>query len=126
MVIVVNVKTCNDFGYKDGDVYIGRGNVRFKESKFANPFPIGKCRVNGLEEKFTRDECISRYAKYLGNGEVVTVNGTVYRGDLARDSLNELLTAKRIGCFCKPAPCHGDILKKYIDSKTKTLNDFSV
>jgi len=26
------------------------------------------------------------------------------------------LKGKRLGCFCKPNPCHGDIIKEYLDS----------
>ena len=29
------------------------------------------------------------------------------------------LKGKRLGCFCKPYPCHGDIIKEYLD----TLDD---
>jgi len=28
----------------------------------------------------------------------------------------ETLKGKTLGCFCKPNPCHGDIIKEYLDS----------
>lgn len=62
------------------DVYIGRG------SKWGNPFANG-----------TRIENIKKYREYINNNS-----------DLLND-LNELKD-KRLGCFCAPLPCHGDIL----------------
>lgn len=26
------------------------------------------------------------------------------------------LKGKRLGCFCKPHPCHGDIIAEYLDT----------
>lgn len=65
------------------DVYIGRG------SKWGNPFRIG---VHG-----DRIEVIRKYEDWIyGNQELL-------------DSLHEL-RGKRLGCYCAPKPCHGDIL----------------
>ena len=64
------------------DVYIGR------PSKWGNPFPIGDS---------TRDEVISRYREYV-----------LSRPELL-ESLHEL-KGKVLGCWCKPKPCHGDVL----------------
>ena len=70
--------------HKDAyDVYIGRG------SKWGNPYEIGK---DG-----TRLECIAQYRAYL-----LTQPSLI-------DDLPELAN-KRLGCFCAPAPCHGDVL----------------
>lgn len=71
------------------DVYIGRG------SKWGNPFKIG---VDG-----NRKEVIRKYTNYLiGNKEL-------------RESALKELKDKTLGCFCKPKPCHGDILTKYVN-----------
>jgi len=68
---------------EDYDVYIGRG------SKWGNPFVIG---ING-----SRLQVINMYKQYvLGKPELLK--------DL------EELRGKRLGCFCKPLACHGDIL----------------
>lgn len=70
--------------YRDNfDVYIGRG------SKWGNPFIIGK---DG-----NRDEVIAKYREWIKT-----------RPELLA-ALPELV-GKRLGCFCKPKPCHGDIL----------------
>lgn len=118
MIEVVNVKTCKDVG-RPGDVYIGRRNENFPESKWANPFPIGKCIVNNEKEHFTRDGCIVRFEKYIVNGEIVNVNRKIYRGDLAKDALKELKYAKRLVCYCFPLNCHGNIIIKILNSYDK-------
>lgn len=79
------------------DVYIGRG------SKWGNPFRIGR---DG-----TRAEVIEKYDAWL-KGQI-SAPGNPERPSLA-DARVEL-TGQRLGCFCKPLACHGDILIKYID-----------
>mgnify|MGYP001405663058 CR=1 FL=1 len=65
------------------DVYIGR------PSKWGNQFVIGK---DG-----DRAEVIRKYREYLLGNE-----------SLMR-SLHEL-RGKRLGCWCSPQACHGDVL----------------
>ena len=65
------------------DIYIGR------PSKWGNPFVIGK---DG-----TREEVIEKYRRWLQT-----------RPSLLKD-LHEI-KGKRLGCFCAPLPCHGDVL----------------
>lgn len=73
------------------DVYIGRANPSFglPGSKWANPFKIGP---DG-----TRAEVIEKYRAYLMNNQELI------------DALPEL-NGKRLGCWCRPANCHGDVL----------------
>lgn len=74
--------------YKDKyDVYIGRG------SKWGNPFVIGK---DG-----DRTEVIEKYSQYIRKQ---MVSGVLTNKDF------EELRGKVLGCFCKPAACHGDVL----------------
>ncbi len=70
------------------DVYIGRG------SPFGNPFVIG---VHG-----SREEVIERYAKWVVNQPHIL-------------ALLPTLVGKRLGCFCFPLRCHGDVLVKLIE-----------
>lgn len=65
------------------EVYIGRG------SKWGNPFRIG---IDG-----NRAEVIAKYRDWI-----------VTRPGLLADL--ESLRGKRLGCFCKPCACHGDVL----------------
>lgn len=87
------------------NVYVGRAGVVFVEKQrfpkeasiFCNPFKVGK---DG-----TRDEVIQKYRTYM-------------EGRLASDpALVEQLRAlrgKRLGCWCKPEACHGDVLLELI------------
>lgn len=70
------------------DVYIGR------PSKWGNPFEIGK---DG-----TRTEVIQKYEDWIREQPELL------------SQLHEL-EGKRLGCFCKPKRCHGDVLVKLID-----------
>jgi len=76
--------------FQDHDVYIGRG------SKWGNPFKIGK---DG-----NRKEVIDKYEEYIRK-----------RPELLKD-LNELKN-KKLGCYCFPLPCHGEVLIKLIEEK---------
>ena len=69
------------------DIYIGRGSI------WGNPFRIGK---DG-----SRGECIKKYRRMI-----------LERPDLLR-RLPEL-EGKRLGCFCKPKACHGDVIVELV------------
>lgn len=87
---VLNIKN----GSKpNGSIYIGRG------SKFGNPFIIGK---DG-----DRNQVIEKYETYLN---VCLDNDTITVSELADMYGFDLV------CFCKPLPCHGDVLLKYINA----------
>lgn len=83
--VVVNKK------YEDFDVYIGRG------SRFGNPFCIGR---DG-----DRDLVIKKYRGWF----------TKKLEDPQFKEAVLALKGKRLGCYCKPLPCHGDIIAKYLD-----------
>jgi len=83
--VVVNITRS---GY---DIYIGRKTKRHCASKWNNPFYIGKDGARG--------EVIKKFEDYIK------------RKPELLDSLNEL-EGKRLGCWCKPLPCHGDVLVK--------------
>lgn len=69
------------------DIYIGR------PSKWGNPFVIGK---DG-----TRQQVIDKYREWI----IDRLNsGIVTKDELAA------LRGKTLGCWCAPAPCHGDVL----------------
>lgn len=85
---------CEVINKKDSvfyDVYIGR------PSKWGNPFVIGK---DG-----SREEVIEKFRNYLSQN--VKLLSELYE-----------LRDKRLGCFCSPLPCHGDILKEFVDNLT--------
>ncbi|MGL5307935.1 MAG: DUF4326 domain-containing protein [Aeromonas veronii] len=71
--------------YHEGyDVYIGRG------TKWGNP-----------HKDMPRDQAISLYRK--------TLREYIRTGKITRADILEL-DGKRLGCSCKPKPCHGDII----------------
>lgn len=72
------------------DVYIGRGSI------WGNPFTI---------QEYGRDRCIPMYEQYIRQR-------LHEEPDLYLQLLE--LKGKRLGCFCKPKACHGDILVKLI------------
>ena len=81
------------------DVYIGRG------SKWGNPYTTIKNKETLASEIVeTSEEAISKYKDY------VLSNPDLY------NSLDEL-EGKVLGCFCKPKPCHGDVLLELLTEK---------
>ena len=79
---VVNIRT------SPYDIYIGRAGKGLS-GYWGNPYQIGK---DG-----TRDEVIQKYRSYL------------LRSPEMLSKLVEL-KGKRLGCFCAPSACHGDVL----------------
>lgn len=73
-------------------VYIGR------PSKWGNPFVL-----RGDDE---RGDTILRYKHWLSAPEQ----------DALRAQIDEL-RGKTLVCFCKPAPCHGDVLVAIIEAR---------
>ena len=106
--IVVRMKgTLNDKKIRINNeevVYIGRNlnmaGWRLKCSKWCNPYKVGK--DGSLED------VLEKYEVYLRNSK-----------DLL-DDLHELNGCK-LGCWCKPKKCHGDIIVKLFDEKYKTI-----
>lgn len=77
---------------EDYDIYIGRG------SPWGNPYKIG--------EDGTREEVIEKYRLYLWE--------QIKSGKITKEQLIAL-QSKRLGCFCKPQACHGDIIIKAVE-----------
>jgi len=90
----------------DKNVYIARAGVVFinkkryppNSYKFANPYKIGK---DG-----TREEVIVKYKEYI-----------IKKLENDKSLINELLSlkGKKLGCWCYPEICHGNILLELID-----------
>lgn len=90
---VVNIKN-----YEPYDVYIGRG------SKFGNPFTHLPHLGGPIIIVDSREEAIKRYEEWiLEQPELINLIKLELKG-------------KILGCYCKPLPCHGDILLKIANS----------
>lgn len=79
------------------DVYIGRTGHGM-DGYFGNPFRLGP----GM----TRGGTLDRYRKHF-----------YHRLGIDKEFRRRIkeLQGKKLGCFCKPYPCHGDIIKEYLD-----------
>lgn len=107
---VINITGGKQLG-QDYDVYIGRYNPmrRLPQSLFANPFVIGR---DG-----NRDRVLLKYECYISTQ--LLENPELYQQLQA-------LKGKRLGCWCKPKPCHGDILIKLLETLPCSTKDKSL
>jgi hypothetical protein len=96
---VVNLKTSKY------DVYIGRKG-KGKDGYFGNPIRVGYiCDVCGSKHN-TPGSTIFCFEVYFRQ--------RIKSDEMFREMVGQL-KGKRLGCFCKPEPCHGDIIKDYLD-----------
>jgi hypothetical protein len=85
------------------DVYIGRaqkGKMSVEYGYFGNPFHLSAGEPRG--------STIERYRAYF-NERIAD--------DPEFKAAVESLRGKRLGCFCKPAPCHGDVIVEYLEAQ---------
>ena len=70
-------------------------------SKWGNPYGYDKKSRNSLKK------CLERYEEHIRRNP---------------DLFNALteLEGKELGCWCKPSPCHGDILIKLLKERQDT------
>jgi hypothetical protein len=87
MTSVVNIRQ------EECDVYIGRACHGWPESKWHNPFHIGR---DG-----SRLQVIAQYRDYVLNSPELIA------------ALPELRN-KILGCWCSPLACHGDVLVELV------------
>ena len=99
MTTIVRIQRRGGKVVSDCDLYIGRqvtrGGWDLPASKWANPYTIAAC---GSAER-----AVALYEAYLLQTPALMA------------SLGELRD-KVLGCFCKPAPCHGDVLVRLADA----------
>jgi len=78
------------------DIYIGR------PSRWGNPFRIG--------QDGTREEVIAKYRDWLlTNWRLMFLLGG--------------LRGKRLGCYCAPLPCHGDVIVEILEAQGSGIPD---
>jgi len=75
------------------DVYCGRPSI------YGNPFVIGK---DG-----TREQVIEKYREYFKHR---------IHDDVIFCQAIGGLKGKKIGCFCKPLPCHLDVIAEFLNT----------
>lgn len=74
------------------DIYIGRG------STWGNPYV--------MQSEADRELVIEKYKKHLKN--------QIRNGSVSIQMLKDL-NGKKLGCFCKPKACHGDVIVKAVE-----------
>jgi hypothetical protein len=84
--------------YSGYDVYIGRAG-RGEDGYFGNPFR--------LKPSETRGATIERYRTYF--------HDRLKTDPEFKRRVHEL-KGRTLGCFCKPYPCHGDVMAEYLNS----------
>lgn len=111
---VVNVKKSElvKIGYpdlktwlKDKDhVYIGRNMSMYVEgatsSIWKNPFKVAKKEED--KNKYTLDDSLDKYRIYIESTPELMAKLSTLKG-------------KVLGCWCKPARCHGDVLMELVE-----------
>lgn len=116
MIYVYNSHN-EDYTSRPNNFYIGRPSI------LGNPFSHNGVRTNLAKLSFkTREDAIAAYGKYFD---------TMYgKDDEFTKAFDEIYEHYKNGediylqCFCKPLPCHGDIIanklqKKLIQEKLK-------
>jgi hypothetical protein len=85
------------------DTYIGRGRYpgTGEPGEWGNPFSHRPSSVPGVIVVATVEEAIERYRRHLW--------AEIHWGRLPLDKL-AALAGKALGCWCAPAPCHGEAL----------------
>jgi len=95
-VFAVPITTVRNRKNEEFDIYIGRG------SRWGNPFEISR-GPNGIG----REEVIEKFKSYFE--EQILANPDQH-------SLLLSLRGYRLGCYCKPEKCHGDVIAEYLNA----------
>ena len=100
MTVVVNLWRENY------DVYIGRIG-HGQEGYFGNPHPLGR-RCPLCARQHTREDCLDAYRVYF---LARVADDPEFRARVLA------LQGTRLGCFCRPQRCHGDIIVAWLDEE---------
>lgn len=98
-MLVTNRKTT---GIIPGSIYIGR------PSPLGNPFTHLRTRTLAETQVATVEAAIAAYRQWLYR---MLANPGI-QNDLVRDALRQLNTDSVLACWCKPNPCHGDVIDR--------------
>lgn len=92
------------------DQYIGRGSV------FGNPFSHIASAFSDIILCASRNEAIESFREYFED----IMSGCGCKHKELHQKIREIIVKLKLGgevnlvCFCKPASCHGDIIRDYI------------
>lgn len=94
------------------DVYIGR--TLMSPFHFGNPFTHTPGRVGDIIVVKDRDTAVFYFQRWLEG--LMFVDHEPERRMWILENM-ESLRGKRLGCFCKPKPCHGDVYVRMLEMK---------
>lgn len=111
-IIVYNCKT-EDHSSEPNNYFIGKTK---KGNPLANPFGIGGKRPSPKKMTFpTREEALKAYKIYFESLYEVDRELTLKFDEMYSHFKNG--ETIYLQCFCKPLPCHGDILAEEMRKK---------
>jgi len=87
------------------DVYIGRAG-KGMSGYFGNPFQVGRPCDQCDRIHHYREETIDCFREYF-KARIIT--DPIFKRRVLE------LKGKRLGCFCKPWSCHGDVYVEWIE-----------
>lgn len=97
------------------DVYIGRAGKGL-DGYFGNPIVRGQeCCVCG-DKHFDNESIVACYRERFYR--------MIEEDEVFAERISQL-KGKRLGCFCKPDHCHGDVIADYLESPEDTGSDLS-
>ncbi len=105
-----STKVINIYNQKDYDVYIGRGDSGNKHIQNTPPKERGWLGNPFTLENHSRKESIKKFKKVF----LEKIEESKEFEKAVRD-----LKGKTLACFCKPKPCHGDVIKEYLEGERK-------
>lgn len=83
---------------KPYDVYIGRKG-KGHDGYFGNPFSV---------RQYGPEQAMARFIQYF---EDRVERDSKFRNEVLK------LQGKTLGCFCKPGPCHGDVIARWLNDR---------
>lgn len=103
---VVNVK------HEPCDVYIGRKHAGREASPWGNPYFLRYEAAGGWTIWRQTAKGWEVYTSSASRALIVRTMLDLYRIHVRRNLRDRLpeLVGKRLGCWCAPGPCHGDVL----------------
>lgn len=107
----IHAETCGDqtrvvnLQHASWHVYIGRRGRGF-DGYFGNPYVVGKVCQRCGSPHLTPGATLPCFKDYFYERLLADVE---FRKRV------KTLKGKRLGCFCKPGPCHGDIIMDYLE-----------
>ena len=81
------------------DVYIGRAG-HGQTGEFGNPFIVGRDGARG--------ECVEKFRTWFHSNDVAACK-------MRQLALDRIPANARLGCFCKPNACHGDVIAAFVN-----------